>query len=366
MKPIGTISLERLQEIPKANRAHHEFCFHLHDLMVDLLRQMELQNAAAVSFNLENEDEKALLSSGIHILDFLAQTGREDLERRAVINHVCNALFADMLHFIYEALRALEKRKFTVALSLLRKPFKEGLLVVAQMCGDETAFFNKMKTNAKNLLNRKELTEETIKALFNQAIEKARASGVINGDSVYDTVFNFQNEHGFARLFDKATHLVTEFSRNQTDPYNLNFIFKDPRDNDLYTGDTYQQIAQLLLFAHMMQVELYGRMKTPSQKYQNWMLFSTVGAFQALFTKGRSSLVDFARASFGEYMECTVCGAQLRLTKANAARFFISERIDCDECLTNQHFPFGWLLSKVDVDFLEQSQSAKQNPVTHK
>ena len=115
MKSIGIIQAERLKNIPRRYWAHHEFCFHLHDLMTSLLAQMEIQKAGHVKFEIQSEEDRRLLASDIHILDFLAKSGRGDLKPRAVINHVCNALFSDMLHFIYESLRALEKRKFTVA-----------------------------------------------------------------------------------------------------------------------------------------------------------------------------------------------------------------------------------------------------------
>lgn len=225
--------------------------------MASLLVQMEIKKAGHIQFQIESDEDRDLLASGIHILDFLEKSGRGDLERRAVINHVCNSLFADMLHFIYEALRAFEKRKFTVAFSLLRKPFKEGLLILAQMCADEVAFFNKMKRDAKNLLNRKELDESRIRNLLAQAIQASRGSTFTNADSVYDTVFNYRFEHGLSGLFDKATHLVTEYKRNQTEAYNLNFIFKDPSDDDIYLGNTYPQIAKILLLIHMMQIALY-------------------------------------------------------------------------------------------------------------
>ncbi len=322
--------------------------------MASLLVQMEIQKAGHIRFEIETEEDRELLSSGIHILDFLDKSGRGDLERRAVVNHVCNALFADMLHFVYEALRALEKRKFTVALSLLRKPFKEGMLIVAQMCVDEVAFFDKMKADAKNLLNfPRDRREAEIKNLLSSAITASRGSSFTNADALYDAIFNFQNDLGLAGLFDKATHLVTEFKRNQTEDYNLNFIFKNPEDDDIYAGGTYSQIAMVLLFIHIMQIELYGRMREPSKKYQNWMLFTSIGAFEALFTKGRSRMTNFVNTHFAEFMQCPVCEAQLRIKKADAPRLFIGERLDCDQCFTNQHFPFGWLLSKVDLDLFD-------------
>ena len=353
MKTIGLIDPNRLENIPEKFRAQHEFCFHLHDLMAALLVQMEIQKAGHISFEIESEEDQRLLASGIHILDFLNKSGRSELERRAVVNHVCNALFSDMLHFIYEALRCLEKRKFTVALSLLRKPFKENMLIAAQMCADETAFFDKMKSDAKNLLNRRDLNEQGIKDLLASAIAASRGSSFTNADAIYDAVFNFQNEMGFAGLFDKATHLVTDFRRNQTEDYNLNFIFKNPMDNDIYDGGTYSQLAMLLLFVHIMQIELYGRMREPSKKCQNWMLFTSIGAYETLFTKGRSRMTNFVNTNFAEFMQCPVCEAQLRIKKVDAPRLFIGERLDCDSCFTNQHFPFGWLLSKVDLDLFD-------------
>ncbi|TXB71285.1 hypothetical protein FQV27_05450 [Paracoccus aurantiacus] len=353
MNTIGLIDPDRLQNIPEKHWAEHEFCFHLHDLMAALLVQMEIQKAGHIRFETGSEDDRRLLASGIHILDFLDKSGRGELERRAVVNHVCNALFSDMLHFIYEALRALEKRKFTVAFSLLRKPLKEGMLIVAQMCADEGAFFDRLKADAKNLLSRRNLDEAGIKALLEAAMKLSRGCSFTNPDKVYDAVFNYHNDQGFAGLFDKATHLVTEFRRNQTEDYNLNFIFKNPEDDDIYAGGTYAQLAMLILVLHIMQIELYRRMGKASKKYQNWMLFTSVGAYEALFTKGRSRMTNFVNSNFAEFMQCRLCEAQLRIKKVNAPRLFIGERLYCEQCLADQHFPFGWLLSKVDLDLFE-------------
>lgn len=353
MKAIGIIDPDRLQNIPKKYWAKHEFCFHLHDLMASLLVQMEIKKAGHIQFEIDSEEDRRLLESSPHILDFLNKSGRGDLERRAVINHTCNAVFSDILHFIYEALRALEKRKFTVAFSLLRKPLKEGLLIVAQMCADEVKFFDKMKSDAKNLLNRKDLDETRIRALLEAAMKESRGCSFTSPDAVYDAVFNFQNDLGLARLFDKAMHLVTEFPRNQTEDYNLNFIFKNPMDEDIYSGGTYAQLAMLILFLHIMQIELYGRMREPSKNYQNWMLFTSLAAYEALFTIGRPRMTNFVNSHFAEFMQCPVCETQLRVKKVDAPRLFIGESLDCSQCFTSQHFPLGWLLSKIDFDLFD-------------
>ena len=349
MKRIGIIEQERLNNIPAKSQAQHEFCFHLHDLMTRLLVQMELQKVSHISFEIGSEEDRQLLESGIHILDFLNKSGRGDLERRAVINHLCIALYADMLHFIYEGLRALEKRKFSVAFTLFRKPFKEGILIAAQMCADEEVFFDQMKVDAKNLLSRQRLDKAGIQSLLDSALKACRHSSLISADRIYDTVFDRKNDAGLAVLFDKAAHLVTEFSSIQTENYNLNFIFKNPEDNDVYENGTYKELATLLFFLNLLQIELYSRMRESSKKYQNWMIFTSTGAFETLFVAGRSRMTNFVNRHFSEFLECPVCQARIKLKKSAAPRFFIGETLDCDHCFTSQHFPVGWLLSKIDL-----------------
>lgn len=354
MKSIGNIPPDRLANIPEKYWARHEFCFHLHDLMAQLLVRMENQKAGHISFKIESKEDRELLASGIHILDFLEKSGRGELEQRGVINHLGIALYADMLHYIYEGLRALEKRKFAVAFTLLRKPFKEGMLIAAQMCADESAFFVKMKSDAKNLLNRRELDEKGIKLLLEAAINTCAGTNFTNADIIYNAVFNRGNDLGLAALFDQATHLVTENSRIQTENYNINFIFKNPSDNDVYQGGTYALLAMLLLFLNLMQIELYGRMREASQQHQNWMMITSIGAYEALFTHGRSRMTAMINQNLKEFLECSICKHPFKLRKSHAARFLIGETIDCERCFTSQHFPFSWLLSKLELNLSEQ------------
>lgn len=357
MKPIGIIPRDRLVHMPTRYHARHEFCFHLHDLMAGLLVQMEKSRAGDVRFDLA-EGERERLENSPHVLDFLAESGRGEIERRIVVNHIAIALYSDMLHFVYEALRALEKRKFAVAFSLLRKPFKEGMLIAAQMCVDETALFSKLKFDAANLLNRKELDELRTRHLLRDAISVAcKGPTMVEADPIYDAVFDRKNAFGLAGLFDKATHLVTENSQIRTENYNINFIFKNPYDNDVYAGDTYRQIAMVLQFLALLQINLYGRMTEISRHHRNWLLFTSLGTFEALFRSGRAGITQFVRSALGDFLECGICGEHMRLLKTDAPRLFIAERIECSECGVDQGFPFGWLLGELDMNIFDDKDA---------
>ncbi len=222
MTGIGFIDLGRLKNIPEKHRAEHEFCFHIHDLMAGLLVEMDATKAGHVSFTLKDDAEAKMLAESEHVFDFLAKSGRGDIERRAAINHISMALFSDMLHFIYEALIALEKRKFTIALTLMRKPFKEGLLLAAWMCADEEEFFENLKTNPRDSFDHGAIKSDEKVKIFHRAIEKCKGADFANAAAIHSLIYDRKNTAGLASLFDKATHLVTRNNHIATEDYNIN------------------------------------------------------------------------------------------------------------------------------------------------
>jgi hypothetical protein len=86
--------------------------------MTALLVEMERSRVHFVKFNLSSKEEIKKIENADNIFDFLEASGRREVARQAAFNRINVALFADTLNFIYESLIALEKRKFTVSLSL--------------------------------------------------------------------------------------------------------------------------------------------------------------------------------------------------------------------------------------------------------
>ncbi len=352
MKSIGIIDPTRMASIPARHHAAHEFCFHLHDTMAHTLVDCEMKGGSGVKFQIESDLDRELLESGINIIDFFEKTGRGKLERRVVLNRTSIALYSDILHFIYEGLIALEKRKFIVAFALFRKPFKEGMLLTARMCADEDEFFEKMKVDAKNLLNRNDLDKDGIIKLLNSAAINFKEMSYVNPESIYAAVFDRKNKNGLAPLFDKATHLITENNQIQTENYNVNFIFKDPNDDDVYDS-IYPTLAMLLNFLSNMQIELYGRMNAANNKLTSLQLFQSIGVYETLFSKGQSRITNFVNRSFKDFLVCPLCSSKIKVKKNAVPRLFIGESLDCDSCGMSHHFPFSWLLSKLDLNFLK-------------
>ncbi|MCO6385026.1 hypothetical protein [Oceanicola sp. 502str15] len=346
---IGYLDESRIENIPPKNRAAHEFCFRLHDLMAHLVVEMSMGGLSGVSFQFQTQEEIDAFESGMHPLDFLASTGKGDLERRAVINHASLAMFSDMLHFIYDGLTALEKRKFSVAFNLLRKPFKEGLPLAAWMCADEEGFFSRLKVDPSGSFDPRKLDQQKRRDLYRAAACQSGCKDFIDADYLDGVVSDRSNSFGLAPLFDKSTHYVTGNRAIETEAYNINMIFKNRTDNDVYEG-CYKDIAYILFFMHMIQINIYSRMSSAKKKYINWLIFSTLSVFESLFVTGSSNMLRFMNKEFGEFFQCPMCEADFRIHKKQAPRFFIMELVECKECGMTHQFPFNWLLSKVDLD----------------
>ena len=350
---IGIIEEGRLSEIPKRHWAAHEFCFHVHDLIADLTLLAEELGAGEMAIELRTESEIKDFELAEDPIEFLAKTGRTTEERRLMVNHIFRALFPDILHFIHGGLIALERRKFTLALSLFRKPFKEGLPLLASMCADEMEFFEKLKVNPKDNFDGQNFNSHAKRDVIAAAIKKCEGMEFADADTLYSILFDFNNDCGLAGLFDKATHLFTRRAGIATEDYNINFIFKDPRENDIFES-CYPQITYVLLFIHLMQIELVSRMDFPKESYLERLYITSIGAYECIFGSGRSSMVQFCNRLFLPYMDCGTCGQKIRLRKSTAARFFLIEMLECNHCKYEQHFPVRWLFDQAgggsDVD----------------
>lgn len=341
---IGYLSEDRLQDIPKRHWAAHEFSFYLHDLIAHLTYTAEQIGAGHIHIKLDTEIDVAEFQAASNPIDFLSATGRTDEERRLLVNHICAALFPDMLHFIHAGLAALEKRKFTLAFACFRKPFNEGLPLVALLCADEEDFFTKFKIDPVSFLDGGNFNRPTKRLAIEAAIAKCSGADFMSADVLYAYLFDFKNASGFAGLFDKAMHLVTRNQDIKTEAYNINFIFKDTRQNDIYES-SYQGLSYVLLCIHLMQIELLKRMQFPADDYLKQLNMRAIGTYQALFLKGRSEIVSDMNETLGELMKCPVCHERVRLRKKTAPMFFVTENLECDKCGHVSQFPLAWLMS---------------------
>jgi hypothetical protein len=343
---LNYIEFDRLALIPRRYRERHELCFYVHDVMVSLLKQAETYRVSTVQYTFKNDAEAEAFKKHNDPISFFLENGQRDVAMQITLNQVSLALYADLLHFVHEALKALEKRKFVVAFALLRKPLKQSLMFATWMCADSQNFFTQLERSPADYMEEKDLPKERRLELLKTAISRLENADFFDAQLIYDIVFDKNLETGLAPLFDKAAHLVT--SRGalmKTEELNLNFIFKNLGDNDVY-DTVYLRLAYILIYLMLVQVTLYSRMQGVKKTFSDWILLTSLGAYQSLFVKGRSPLIDSLNKALSEFLTCPHCRTDLRINKSYGARFFVTQELHCQRCNADHQFPLFWLLSK--------------------
>jgi hypothetical protein len=355
---IGFLPEERLTNIPAAYRDQHELCFYLHDAMVSLLKGAGEVQASTLSIRLESPEEAEQFMRRNDPIEYFLDRGEVDIARRIALNQVTPALFADFLHFIYETLSCLERRKFVVAFALLRKPMQQNLLFASWILADEAAFFEDLRRSPADHMEEHKFPADKRIQIFRAALSKVEHYGLLDASLINEIIYNKELPKGFAHLFAKANHLVT--SRGQlarTESMNLNFIFKNPTDNDVYES-IYLSLSYLLWYALLIQIALFSRMRAVEDSFTRWMTITTMATFDALFVSGSSHLAAVLSKALGKFMNCPHCKKKVSIGRKATGRFFLAQRVHCKNCKNEYDFPLFWLLSQVDWSVMS-SESEK-------
>ena len=235
MKSIGFLDEERMQKIPSNYWEKHEFCFFLHDQLVSMLTEYEESGAHNLVITGYNEEiQKFEDNNGdLDVVAFLKEKKLIEPYKHLIRSNIIISLTSDMLHFLYEAFRCFEKRKFSVGFSLLRKPLKEHLLFLSWLLAYEDDFINRFEANNYKSLNNQK--KERIIEIFSSAIEQIIVGKLFQPMLLWDMIYSKNHSNGFEPTFQRATHLITSMGDLlKTEDYSINFIFDDYADDSYF------------------------------------------------------------------------------------------------------------------------------------
>ncbi|MDL0431743.1 hypothetical protein QPM17_11425 [Marinobacter sp. TBZ242] len=351
---LNIIPEERLALIPEEYWQKHEFCFHLHDQLLHLLKQYEESGAHSIVENAFHEaargKEKEL--EDLDILQFMKTNNLIWPYKHHILSHTILGLTSDLLNFLYESLRCFEKRKFSVAFSLLRKPLKEHLLFLSWIIAYEDDFISRFEENnhiSFNGIFKKEKID-----IFDKAIKKLHLKEAFDAETIWSIIYSKTHSNGFEPTWQRATHLTT--SRGdllKTEDYSFNFIFESPWD-DQYYDFVYWKLPLVLLFLTQILFECFNRIHPTNKKTISYNIITAMGAYEAIFLDGRANAIRKSlQNQLGDLLSCVQCDEKFKINKANAADFFLTERVNCRNCGITSQFPLYWILAKANISFIE-------------
>lgn len=284
----------------------------------------------------------------LDIFEVLKKNNLGKAYEHCISSHVTFALTADMLHYLYEALRCFEKRKFSVGFSLLRKPLKEHLLYLSWLLADKDDFITRFEANNYETLNN--VSKDRRLEIFRLSIDKLATDNAFNAELIWDIIYSKSHPNGFEPTCQRATHLITSMgSLLRTEDYSFNFIFEDHSDNG-HCEFIYSKLPYVLIYLVQTLLARFNRISALNSLTYSHLIITTMGCYEALFIDGRSQHIGrMLNRELGELLKCPHCKTQIKISRANAASVYLQEQAQCKECGLIASLPLYWLLGQASV-----------------
>ncbi|MGI9526327.1 MAG: hypothetical protein ACR2MS_04360 [Weeksellaceae bacterium] len=226
----------------------HNLCVRLYDDLVWVLKDSESAGKVNVSIDFKNSKECENFEKADDILSWLKINGYDNKADEVIAKNLICAVLSDACNFIYHSLDCSKKIKLTVALTLIRKPFLENLLIIEQLLTHEKDFLNRFELESKQFDPGRIKREDKL-LLIEKSIGKIDNGAFFSSDLINQLRWDSNNPNSIYANSNMATHLVTNRNASyRTENLNLNFIFSSYRDWENLLQYYYSYVPYLLSY----------------------------------------------------------------------------------------------------------------------
>lgn len=233
--------------LPEVFHEGYDCCFFAHDLCANAIKSGFDQKIFSYDDELEDDDEAGELSDIVQKLNDSGQSARLP---KILVSRIFPAVLSDLLHSIFEALEAARKGKLTIALTLLRKPLQDNLMVLESIIQDEAAFAMRLSETPPRFRRGDDLPSH-IKRI-SKVLELIEHSETFDSTYLGQLRYDKTHEDSFDRYCNKATHLITSNHNLTTNPYDLNFIFPSSKSMHAQWYFIFSRLPYILSYTHLM------------------------------------------------------------------------------------------------------------------
>ncbi len=334
-KEVKPVELRRL---PDRHDLAHAVAFFFHDELARLVVELERADSLSVSFQLrEGELEELDGLVGDELFQWLVSTNRADVADELTYRELTVAVLSDACHFLCESLLASGKGKLAVAYALLRKPFKESLLLLEWLCGSQEEFLLRFSGKSVDTYVLNRLPKEERLEIIRAAARNVDLPG-IDEKLLWLVRYSKEYHNSLETLWTKATHLVTSVKASATEPSNLNFVFSRESAIDDQWDHYYSIVPLILRYFVGVAEHVASRFVAWDDKHRSTQLFLRDLAFMRFATRPGGSenlnvdsdslFTDLATMGF----QCTECLDTVNIGGDGVDRLWLRSEVKCRNC----------------------------------
>jgi hypothetical protein len=329
--------MKKKTALPAEFKFCHDYCFFLHDQLLETLISAEKAKVFQVQFKHKDKSHAQEIAklAGEELVIWMEANGYKDEVRNLYYKQVCAALLSDFLHFIYEALQCSRKGKLTVAYALLRKPLKDDLFYLEWLLARPADFLKRFEGENQNRFSLlPKFKEQEQIAIIREAIKESK-QGVIPAEFIHALRFKKSLQYGFEPLWQKANHLITTQGDLETEPCNFNFVFSNKDSRYAQWVGLYWFLPVLLFHAVSVFEALFGKFaKRVCHKFDIMPLRTTAGLLLCMQHPPMAGKMDEPQRLLKEGFEslglkCPKCASLYVMDKRNLKQFYSTGSIRC-------------------------------------
>lgn len=326
------------RRLPDRHDLPHAVAFFLHDELSHLVVELERSRSLSVRFDLKEDERKEMQGLvGEELWEWLRRTDRLDVAIDLTYRQLTAAVVSDACHFLSESLIASGKGKLTVAYALLRKPFKENLLLLEWLGGSPEDFLVRFHGESIDpyVLNR--LSKEKRLEIIQAAADIVSLPG-IDAELLWLVRYAKEYHNSLETLWTKATHLVTSVQASATEPMNLNFVFSHREALEDQWEHYYSVVPLLLRYFVGVAEHVASRFVEWDESDRATQVFLRDLAFMRFATRPRAEeSLQVDPAGFFEELaalgfQCEKCHNPVSIGEDGIDPLWLSGQIVCRAC----------------------------------
>lgn len=323
--------------IPDRYRFGQTVAFNYLDQLSALVQAIEENDGLSSTLELDPVQSEQLRGlTGASLWDWLIRNGHDAFVRDLSYRHIVTALLADASHFLFESLVAMGKGKNTVSFALLRKPFKDNLLVLEWLLAEPSTFFDVFHGESTRAYAPDQVSREAKLRIIEGAVAKL-SMPVFAPAFLYELRYSKRHHYSLEHLWQSATHLVTNATELATDPGNFNFVFSATTDREEQWHAYYLVVPPLILYTLAVAEATVGQFmpfEADKQQFREWLRMIAFVRHSQEYGHVREGLpgedLNSLLSSFDGV--CDRCGVTVPLDEPNTDRLWSTAQVQCVAC----------------------------------
>lgn len=211
----------------------YNFLMLCNNYIVSILEQADLKKWSEEKMDFKDKDKKKLESNKYDIFYF-RNHGYATVINKSLYKHIIFSLISDYNIYVKDAIDCCLKGHFSVAYTLLRKPFKDDLFMIELFYVSGYRIISKFANSSIENFRIESYSENEKKKVLRKVCKKIN---FFTAKKLYDLRYSSNSYEGLEKFWNKAIHIVTSRKNYKTEDANFNMIFYD--DNIVAEQITY-------------------------------------------------------------------------------------------------------------------------------